>query len=438
MRILFISHSFPPDAQVGGRRVARLCRYLPDFGIEPVVLSVEKRYYKSVDPSFPPPAGLEIVRTTMSPGIFDAYRWLKGLRHAAHAEEKETDPVAPLQAIGVLRKNIVAMLQVGEAEGSWFGPASRAGLKLLNSRSFDALVSSGPPFVAHRVARRLKQHSGLPWLADFRDPWALNPNAMELSTLRRRLDRWNERRCVEGADRVICNTERMCTLFAESYPNQPAEKFVTLPNGFEEITAPPLMPPRSGGKYICLHLGDVYAGRRIDTFCEVLAKLVGGGSLNAENFQVIFMGDMDPLQLAVAKRVAPELVDRGILQFRRRLDWELAQKHLWSADLLLIFQGSYRSQVPAKFYEYLATGKPIFAVGEPGAMSDILEESGAGIAADSRDPDMIAVRFLQAVRLPSRSPGQVQQLMATRYHARALAERLAGWLRDVGSPEERE
>jgi glycosyltransferase involved in cell wall biosynthesis len=435
MRILFISYSFPPDAQVGGRRAARLCKYLPEFGIEPVVLSVEERYYESVDTSFPPPAGLEIVRTSMSPGIFDAYRWLKSFLHAAQTGGNGTNSVAPVQTIGGIRHRVIAMLHSGEAERGWFRPASRAGLKLLRLSSFDALVSSGPPFVAHRVARRLKQHTGLPWLADFRDPWSLNPKTMELPPLRRRLEHRMERSCVEGADRVICNTQRMRTSFAESYPNQPAEKFVTLPNGFEEITPPTLMPPRSDGKHICLHLGDVYAGRRIDTFCEVLARLVGEGSLNAEKLQVIFMGDTDPAQLAAAKRVAPQLADQGILQFCRRLDWGLAQHHLWSADLLLIFQGSHRNQIPAKFYEYLATGKPIFAVAEPGALSDILEESGAGISADSRDPEMIAARFLQAMRLPGRSPELAQQLMASRYHARVLAERLAGWLRDVRSPE---
>ena len=49
MKVLVIAFNFPPDAEVGARRVAGFCRYLPEFGIQPVVLTVEERFYRVRD-----------------------------------------------------------------------------------------------------------------------------------------------------------------------------------------------------------------------------------------------------------------------------------------------------------------------------------------------------------------------------------------------------
>ena len=54
----------------------------------------------------------------------------------------------------------------------WYAPAVEEGLRLLgSSNDFAAIVSSGPPWTSHAVARALKRKSGLPWIADFRDAW---------------------------------------------------------------------------------------------------------------------------------------------------------------------------------------------------------------------------------------------------------------------------
>src|SRR5215469_18514560 len=73
LRILIVSFSFPPDAEVGGKRVARLCRYLPEFGIQPVVLTVDERFYHAVDRSYPVPEGIDLIRTPVMRTPLDWY-----------------------------------------------------------------------------------------------------------------------------------------------------------------------------------------------------------------------------------------------------------------------------------------------------------------------------------------------------------------------------
>ncbi|NLJ28327.1 MAG: glycosyltransferase family 4 protein [Deltaproteobacteria bacterium] len=50
-RILIIAFHFPPDAAVGGVRPAKFAKYLPEFGWEPYVLTVDQSAYERIDTS---------------------------------------------------------------------------------------------------------------------------------------------------------------------------------------------------------------------------------------------------------------------------------------------------------------------------------------------------------------------------------------------------
>src|SRR5438105_526438 len=74
LSVLFVTYSFPPDAEVGGKRIARLCRYLPEYGIRPIVLTVQERFYERQDPTYPPPLGTWVERTTVLPNPVEWHR----------------------------------------------------------------------------------------------------------------------------------------------------------------------------------------------------------------------------------------------------------------------------------------------------------------------------------------------------------------------------
>src|SRR4030095_10127286 len=139
----------------------------------------------------------------------------------------------------------------------------------------------------------------------------------------------------------------------------PAEHFFTLTNGFDDSPnlATAASPPGHGR--LALHLGDIYDGRRIDTFCRALARLWESNRLDS-SWRVRFVGGVDAGVAEAAVRDLPEAA-RGRLQSEPRVGWARGQETLLAADVLLLFQGDTVLQVPAKFYEYLQTGKPIFA-----------------------------------------------------------------------------
>ena len=71
-----------------------------------------------------------------------------------------------------------------------------------------------------------------------------------------------------------------------------------------------------------------------------------------------------------------------MVEFRPPVSWKAAQAELAAADMLLV-QGDHPTAIPAKFFEYLQTGKPILGIGQGGALKDIIEDHGVRICCGS-------------------------------------------------------
>jgi glycosyltransferase involved in cell wall biosynthesis len=427
LRVLVITFTFPPSAEVGGQRLSRLCHHLPANGIDPVVLTVDERFSSTQDSSLPIPEGVRIVRTGMVQHPLDAV--------AARRKRKGTADPKPAAASAAkkkkqwVRRQILASLKIPDRHWGWYWHALHKARHLLRDEAFDAVLSSGPPWTSHLIARRLHTEFGIPWLADFRDPWASFVHHQEpgwwIHTVRRM-----ERNCIREADRVICNTERLRNALAHAYRTEKDSKFCTLTNGYEGSRAQKSVPAPDGRK-LFLHLGSIYGRRRIDTFCQAVSQLVTAGLLDPREFRLLFQGDVSPSFISQVEALAPELLGNGCLEFRPRVDWDQAQQALWQADLLLLFQGDHHLQVPAKVYEYLPTGIPIFAVAEEGALTDLLQAVGNSVWAHPDNPDEIAERFLHALRMPACDPEIMQARLDKTLLYSALGARLADMIREV-------
>jgi glycosyltransferase involved in cell wall biosynthesis len=310
----------------------------------------------------------------------------------------------------------------------WYSPAVQAGMRLLAQGSIHAILSTAPPWTSHLIACQLARRSGRPWFADFRDPWWGNPQRQALPKWRDPVDRWLEARCIRTATRVVCNTDRMRQFYTDRYKDNPSTKFFTLPNGYDDF-GQPSSGERTDSRRLILHLGDIYGTRPIDSFCDAVVQLVETGRLDPRTIRILFLGTIAQEQSADARRRLANLVSFGCVEFRPRISWDLAQKALWNADLLLLFPG-FRMQVPAKFFEYLHSGKPIFAVAEEGALTDLIHETQAGIWCDPSDTNTIGNALLRALELPARGPEEAAGRFSG-HHYRAIARQLATKLRQV-------
>ncbi|HLY60752.1 MAG TPA: glycosyltransferase [Terriglobia bacterium] len=429
LNLLLITHDFPPSAFVGGKRAAGFCRYLPEYGIRPVVLTVQERYLEQRDDSFPAPPGVRIERTPVMTNPVEWYGRWKASSPPARDSSPATAPQPTAQKRqGFFRRHVLALVKAPNDYWVWYVPAVRAAKKLMGKVPFAAVISSGPPWISHLIARRIKEKYGLPWLADFRDPWA-SLHRDERPPWRHRYDLRLEAKCLKSADLIVCNTERLRQAYARCHPDIPESKWVTLTNGYDDAI-PFEAAEKKPGK-VLVHLGDLYGTRRIDTFCQAIADLAAGGKIDSSSLKILFIGEMDPGLFASSHQYIKNLIQNGCIEFQPRVSWLRAQEILSSADVLLVFQGAFALQVPAKFYEYLRTGKPVFAVTEPGALTDLLESTQSGIWADAKDPAAIAAKFLEALALPTLSREEVQRRYDAHFHYRFLSAQLAEWIRKL-------
>jgi hypothetical protein len=172
----------------------------------------------------------------------------------------------------------------------------------------------------------------------------------------------------------------------------------------------------------------------VDTFLQAVNDLVNSGKLDLGSFKILFHGEMDASLLASARQCAPELFRNHSIELEPFIaSWQQAQEVLWGGDLLLLLPGS-PLEVPAKFYEYLQTGKPMFAVAQQGALTDLIDLTHSGLWAEPGDPAGIAASLLRALELPAVPPQEVERRWSGQFHFRSLTAQLAGWIRQLASP----
>jgi glycosyltransferase involved in cell wall biosynthesis len=238
-----------------------------------------------------------------------------------------------------------------------------------------------------------KRFTGLPWVADFRDPWRASPFRKIPHKMANRYDAWLERRVVSHADWVVCNTRPLQDDFARRYPEL-AHKFITVPNGFDPEDFADLRPHRAVGpdKQVLTHAGWFYGKRRPQPIFQALRLLRDRADLPRELcLQLVGNPTYEGKELnAIAAEygVSDQVLVRGEVAHRQALEL------MRGSDIQLVvgFNGVGADlQVPAKLFEYLGVGQPVLALApQNSAIAEILALSGNGEVCDPEDPEQIA------------------------------------------------
>ena len=378
MRLLLVAYYFPPSGGAGVQRPAKWAKYLPESGVEPVVLTVREGAYPHLDPAMRADvAGVETVRTR-APDPFGAYGALTG-RTRDEAVAARTGRVggsaAPAErAARWVRGNLF----VPDARVGWVPFALAAARRIRRERPVDAILTTGPPHSAHLVGLALQRAWRLPWVADFRDPWADIHYARSLNrgTAAARLDRWLERQVLERADHVVTVSEPLRASLALVAP-----RVTTIRNGFDPDDFPAPAPPVRRDVFEIAYVGTLYGSPVVLLDAIAALRQQGGG----ERLRLRFVGAVPPeLVTDVAAR---ELAD--VVEVSRPVSHDDAVEIMRRAALLLLTieaGWSYAAGVvPGKTYEYLASGRPILALVPPGDAADIVREMGAGTVATEAD-----------------------------------------------------
>jgi hypothetical protein len=257
---------------------------------------------------------------------------------------------------------------------------------------------------AHLVGWALKRASGLPWIADFRDPWAVKNSAPISDWLDARL----ERIVISAADRVICNTPAMRRQFLARYPKVPTSRFVTITNGYDECDFVDLVP-RVHGRYEILYPGGIDGQfRNPRPLLRAVSVAIGEGLINQDDLQITFLGSEN---YGISKEFQNDLASFGLTKLTevvpQRIPYKQSLSRMAGADLLVVMTDHRQRseemdwpslQVPAKLYEYLRLGRPILPLVRKGAVAELLGEVGGSTPVSPEDVEAIVTRLGECYR----------------------------------------
>ena len=405
-RVLMIAYHFPPlQGGSGVLRTLGFARHLPQAGWQPLVLSASAGAYAQKGQLEVGDCQLTVRRSV----ALDAARHLS------------------------LRGRYPACLALPDRWSSWWLSAVPAGLAMIRRYRPDAIWSTYPIATAHLIGLTLQKLSGLPWIADQRDPMLddSDPQAPYPPHPRvHRLHGWLEQRIAARSAAIVCTTPGAIAAHRRRLAQVDAGRFCLIENGYEEAD---FNDGAAGtghrSRFLLLHSGVIYPSERDpQPLFEALARLRRDGLLAPHNFQLLLRATGHDAWLAglLVKYGIGDLVTLAPL-----LPHGEALREMQSADGLLLLQATNcNGQIPAKLYEYLRCRRPVLALtdlaGDSAAKLRLCGIDTIGQLASSGDCARALLRFLELAR-QGRAPLASNSAIAlhsrqTRSHA--LAELL--------------
>ena len=441
-RLLLVTYTFPPDLEVGGLRWQQMVRHFAERGFVFDVLTQDFRRAPKLDlarlQTLPPGTRVFSV-TSADPLALRVQRMAVPLLRRARGGARERGASAagaaagpavsaPRPAPGALARAYFAWITFAR-DGNWAQAAARAGAALATRERYVAVISSGPPHMAHDGARGIARRLGLPHVVDMRDPWSLVQRISEeiAGPLWSHLARKFERRVVRDAALITMNTEASRDAMRAAYPER-AGIIETIRNGCDDE---PLPPARRDGRFTIRFAGSIYIDRDPRLVFRAAAALIRDLRLTPAQFAIELVGDVDRFAGTPTMQIAREEGVEGYVALRGLVKRHEALEFLAGATVLLSLPQDSDFAIPAKIYEYLRFDAWMLVLAhEHSATAKLLASTDADVLEPSDVEGM--ARALRR-RYDQFQRGEIPEAAGRdgRFDRRVQSERLMDLLEDV-------
>lgn len=410
-RVLMIAYHYPPMRGSSGiQRTLKFSRYLSEHDWHPVVLSAHPRAYASTsdDQMKEIPADVPVYRAFA----------LDTSRHLA------------------IKGRYLGALALPDRWASWWFGGVAAGLRLIRKYRPEVIWSTYPIATAHLIALCLHRLTGIPWVADMRDP--MTDTSYPPDQVTRRVYKWIERQTVLHCDLVVCTTPGTIKMYRERFPDIPASRFSLIENGYDEENfasaeagLTPAATPNTG-PFLLVHSGVIYPSERDPIpFFQALAELASEGRISVETLHVRLRATGHDEYL---KKLIEEYKIGALVSLAPPVSYREALSEMLTADGLLVLQAANcNHQIPAKLYEYVRARRPILALTVPGSdTANTLTAAGVNTIGRLDSKNDIAEKLVQFLDLAKAGKSQIPTVEAARlYSRRSRSGELAALLDQV-------
>ena len=287
----------------------------------------------------------------------------------------------------------------------------------------DVVITSSAPYEVHFAGMFLKKRFGIPWIADFRDPYTLNYHYRKFTPLGTVADRWFERQIYKIADGVVFNTNHNRVESSGAFGfHANSTRFTVCQNGYDPDDIRPANPRIEKEPFTISYIGGVRGDATERAF--VSSVLQHAETLRAERVRFRFIGNGSGVFSSEAER------SRGVIETVGFCPQERLRRYWDESDALLMMlppATNYLGWVPQKLYSYLGSGIPVLALVPEGEARDYLTEAGGHVLAYPGETDIPGMA--RALRSRAGERIALDTGKATRFDQRRLFGDLTEWMK---------
>jgi glycosyltransferase involved in cell wall biosynthesis len=431
MKIVLVSYVFPPVGGAGVQRAVKLVKYLPDHGVEPIVLTTANPSVPLTDDSLVKdvPAGTKIVHArTLEPG----YKLKQVAWDARVSEKPSLKARAKKLVMGAAKEALIPDAQV-----LWVPGASRALRRIIAEEKPHAVLISGPPFSSFLLGVVAKLGKETRLILDYRDEWTAyrvgeagsGANFEMVPTVARRATHAIERRLLQMADGVVTATEAFRKNLIATFPFLNLKHTYAIPNGYDPDDIPSELPTPPSDKLVLAYAGTVFRLTSPKGLLGAVRRVHAREPELAKRLEVRFFGRIVDTETPMFEGMEALGVKRlGYIDHARVLP-ELASAHAVLC-LLDAVDGAERIY-PAKIFELMALGRPTLTLSPEGALTELVRAHELGDVIHPRDEEAIAAWLEQKLRAHAAGTLSITSHPKDvgRYHRRELAREFADVMR---------
>lgn len=422
-KVLIFTYYFPPAGGVAVQRFLKFSKFLPEFGWEPVIVTVANGSYPYNDESLLQEISdtVKVYRTkTFEP--FELYNLLKGKKGKA----------MPVVTVGAqenksffqkISEYIRANYFIPDARKGWVPYALKQAEEVLKTEKIEAIITTGPPHSTHLIGLQLKKKYGLKWIADFRDPWTgiFYNQILPRTAATVQKDKCLETEVLQNADVVTVISPGMKKEFASR-----AKQVEVIFNGFDESDFNLQRKTQQSENFTIRYVGNLMASQNVEIFWRAVQQLHKAKL----PLKIEFVGRVD-------EQVKQSIAQHGlsdIVEYLDFVDHKKAVELMQDTSLLLFVIPQVKDNeliLTGKLFEYLAANTEIISFGPVhGNAAEILAQTGRKPMIDFTD-DKTAIQQLEAAiavfhqtKCSYKYNNQLEQTYTRRSQTGALAELL--------------
>lgn len=423
-KVLIITYYWPPAGGPGVQRWLKFVKYLPDFGIQPIVYIPENPTYPIVDEGLV--AEVSDKAIILKKKIFEPYGFASIF--SKNKTKKISSGIIPNQKKQSLMEKTFLWIRgnafIPDARVFWVKPSVKFLEKYIAENQIETIITSGPPHSLHLIGLGLKRKSNVKWIADFRDPWTTigYHNKLKLSISASKKHKELEFEVLNATDTIIVTSNTTKKEF-EALTSKPIE---VITNGFdvEKVEKQSL-----DKKFSLAHIGSFLSERNPRILWKCLKEIIKENPDFKKDFELKLIG-------AVSQEVLDTISEFKLDKYVNNLGYvshKTAVEHQRKSQVLLLIEidsEETKSIIPGKLFEYMASERPIVAIGPEGSdFAAIIQNTNTGVFAKYDEIEKLKSSILLYYAKFKEGNLKANAVGLQQYSRKSLTEKLAKLLK---------